>query len=107
MAKVQMESTTFKVFDYVFPVISVNVSANGERKVRDVLGTAFSIGGDVFLTAGHVVRNAQESQTWDVSALVDDKWLAHDIPETELLDDHDLALIRVSIEHARAFQLGN
>lgn len=88
-----MSPMTWSMFDYMFPLFA----GVKESSPDVVLGTAFHIGGGLFMTAGHSLRNASDyphvglgktdGESWRWNALSTDTF--------EIVSDHDLGFFQV------------
>jgi hypothetical protein len=82
------------LLELAFPIMG----ANAEKKPIAICGTAFALGTDMYLTAGHVWKNAV---TYPLRAIgirgrgAPDVTL-YNVPEAETIDAFDLAILRTS-----------
>ena len=77
----------------------------GVATPRNVYGTAFSIGGDCFLTAGHSIRNAlSENDVLAVGFIDGTSYLAAEAQDHDVLEDFDIGIIKTIAHVARAKQ---
>lgn len=84
---------------YVFPIVAGEIRDEGPLTVRAVLGTAFSIGGGAFLTAGHTIENALASEAAMVGWPDDETGRGVPLFEPELLEGYDLGVFRADPPH--------
>jgi len=59
--KIPVKQVEIKLGDYVFPIYGLRVR-DGSMKPFEIFGTCFSIGGNYFITALHVIEEARESE---------------------------------------------
>jgi len=80
------------LLEVVFPVMGVT----SDKKPATVCGTAFSIGGDAYMTAGHVWENAQTYPLQAMGVRVGPQWemTLHRIVEGEPIAAFDLAIFQ-------------
>lgn len=83
-------------FDHVFPVMQGHAGATSDTKQAiQVSGTAFSIGGDILITAGHALRAVLQDTGCDLGVLQDGKrWLASPCSAVEEFPTHDIAIVK-------------
>jgi len=84
--------------DYVFPVFGASTGRT-ETEVKELCGTAFPIGPGIFVTAGHVLRNALTHKTAAIGFGTEGRsssWIGSPIRDTEFLD-HDMGLCRAAV----------
>jgi hypothetical protein len=83
-------------YKHVFPVIGGEKSEDGQAIVTtEVYGTAFSIGGKYWITAGHVLRSAATHPIIGlgfVSGKNGKKWMTRQCGQWEVLESHDVGL---------------
>jgi hypothetical protein len=93
-------------FDYVFPVIGGDRSNTrpGWTMLRNVFGTAFSLGGNTFLTAGHVIKAATAHESFDICLIEDGAWGARKIIRHEVLEDLDAGFFEANVPGAKALR---
>src|SRR5689334_429091 len=84
--------------DYTFPVIGYERrSMNADRVAtpKNVYGTAFRIGDDCFLTAGHSIQNAiSENDVLAVGFIDGGSYLAAEALDYEVIADFDTGIIK-------------
>lgn len=88
---------TASAYSMVFPVVG-GVQDGDQVNIRAVHGTAFSVGGDVFLTASHVMPYARE-HPWAGLEIRNEGEHSGAVPVIEV-DDHpeyDVCLIRARV----------
>ena len=96
--------------DYTFPLIGYErktVSANRIVSPKQVYGTAFYIGNDYYLTAGHSIENAiSECDVLAIGFIEADKYVAAEALEYEIMPATDTGLIKTiaHISRAQTFQ---
>lgn len=71
---------------YVFPVIGGDPKGDSAITIRAVLGTAFSIGGGVFMTAGHTIPNARGHGAASLGSPEAGRWQGTPIQDPEVLE---------------------
>ena len=89
-----------RVFDHVFPVCRMRA---GSRQLEEICGTAFPVGGDAFLTAGHVARAAGSTETCELGVLGEGgrKIEGERVQGVEIFTEVDIALLRLEIPTAQ------
>jgi len=94
---------TVIAFDYVFPVIGGDRSnaRPGWTMVRNVFGTAFSLSGNIFLTASHVIRAAAAHESFGVCLVEDGVWGVRKIIRHEVFDDLNAGLFEANVPGAK------
>jgi hypothetical protein len=82
------------LLELVFPIMGVNT----DKKPATVCGTAFSLGSDVYLTAGHVWENVQTYplQAMGVRRGPAQEMTLYRVTESETIAAFDLAILRTS-----------
>ena len=103
-----MTDPGLNVFELVLPVIGADSTETGELKTREAFGTAFTIGGGVYLTAGHVWENALAFPKQGIGILPDQTerpghMLICRVDESEVLKDYDLAILKSPAVSWKAF----
>lgn len=92
--------------DYIFPVYGGEM-INDEFKPKILLGTSFYIGGNVFITAGHVVENSLNYKEVVLGfSRIGDKGFFRFSPikYCEFKSDPDIGIIGARIIEAKAFR---
>ena len=84
-------------FDYVFPVIGYEKNAADHFDMRQIYGTAFSIGEDLYLTAGHSLTEASQHEAAALGRMAGGLIGANQIREREILTDSDLAVCQADV----------
>ena len=95
MADANMNSTLMPdYYRFICPVIGVVEAPKPQTlQITDVLGTAFSIGQQRFLTAAHVSREALTHARTGIGHAASSKvWVTHPIQDVEIIDDFDIAI---------------
>src|SRR5882724_2705064 len=94
--------------DYTFPVIGYErrtMNANRVVTPKNVYGTAFSIAGDCFVTAGHSIKNAlSENDVLAVGFIDGESYLLAEALDHEVVEDLDTGIIKTIAHVARAKQ---
>ncbi len=93
-------------FDFVFPILAAKektVAAEPLELVQ-VYGTAFSIGGDVLVTACHVMDAAMQHPDYRVGRAEGGALFGTAITEVHRFPEHDLALLRAPVAAAKALR---
>jgi S1-C subfamily serine protease len=95
-------------YDFVFPVFGGTQREGGFFVPTQLFGTAFSIGGGLFLTAGHVLRGASDEIEARVGNNEDRNWKSYEVTDSEILPSLDVAIIqcRVPIRSALMWHKG-
>jgi hypothetical protein len=90
-------------WEYVFAVIGGKRQPESKDTVDivDVCGTAFGIGGGMFLTAGHVLECSKQHEDWGLGYTRDSLLVRAAITDAVALPDHDLAVLRANVPIAR------
>jgi hypothetical protein len=86
------------VRDFIFPIVTAEPTATGERKFRDFLGSGFLIGKRGYaLTATHVVPPESKEE---IGALFveNDKWVFYPLVGREAHPAHDVTVLQLSPE---------
>lgn len=92
-------------YNYVFPVVGGAIESLKKEhifSVNDVFGTAFSIGDNRFLTAGHVIENAVERGSLGVAYTRDNNWVAELAADYHIFPDCDVGVIQARVPRAEA-----
>ncbi len=93
--------------EYTFPVIGASAKVIKTEKVfftKTVYGSAFSIGKDYFLTAGHVLKNAGESEAVGIGFSDQKMWHFAEVTNSEIISDYDIGIIQAKVPVARALR---
>lgn len=80
------------------PVLGGTLEDSGERvNVHEAFGTAFAIGGGMYLTAGHVVEGALSTPLASLASPEDEgkRWGMHPIRQQEVFSPCDVAVLDV------------
>lgn len=94
-----------KAWDYVFPVVGGKKQADSDLvHVVDICGTAFSIGGNLFLTAYHVLESAVAHDDFGLGYVNQDALHRRAVLESHSLPELDLAVVRSPVPEARALR---
>lgn len=92
--------------DYQFPVIGYerrSLSADGVAAPKNIYGTAFSIGNDCFITAGHsITAAASESDVIGIAFIADGRYFLAEALEYEVLPELDVCFLRTTATIGRA-----
>jgi hypothetical protein len=96
------------VYELVLPVIGADSAETGELRIREACGTAFTIGGGVYLTAGHVWENALAFPKQGIGILPDQSgppghMLICRVDDSEVLKDYDLAILKSAAVSSKTF----
>jgi len=84
---------TANLFEITFPVAALKGKIE-KPEVIGVFGTCFSVGPEVFLTAGHVITNATEAGRVAVGCAQSGGWKFSEVDQSEVFEDMDLAVFR-------------
>jgi hypothetical protein len=98
--------TNINVFEHIFPVVGGSAQPKATESIiliKQVYGTAFSIGGGFFLTAAHVIHSAQENEWCGVGFTDKNKWNAFVFDDTETIDEFDLGIFAAKIPEVKSF----
>lgn len=87
------------VFEFVFPLFAGPKSGD----IKTVTGTAFSIGGDRFLTAGHCIRESEKQGWTGLGAGDGDTWKIFETGSIAVDDDLDLAIIEAKLPAHKSY----
>jgi len=94
--------------DYTFPVIGYerrNINANRVATPKNVYGTAFSVGDNCFLTAGHSIENAlSENDVLAVGFIDGESYFAAEALDHEVIAELDTGIIKTIAQVSRAKQ---
>lgn len=90
------------VFEFVFPVVGGHYDVvgghydkNKDFIVKNIFGTCLSISNDIFLTAGHVIKEIEEENlSLSIGKIANKEALHYSVLTYEILSDFDLAIIR-------------
>jgi hypothetical protein len=86
------EMAILNAYQHVFPVVAGDRSADGRVLLIDqVLGTAFPIGGNFWITAAHVLKGANA-----LGFLEGTDWRCAQIERREVADSYDVGLFEVT-----------
>jgi hypothetical protein len=96
------ETPLLRATDLVFPVMGVDVEADGSKKFREACGTAFTIGGGAYLTAGHVWKQASGFALQGLGLGVmraenDEHITIRRVTHAEMFDAVDLAVLELDV----------
>ena len=83
------------VYERIFPVAAGNITkgtADDVMILNQVIGTCFSIGGDYFLTAAHVLKSALQYKWSGISFAYKDMWHGSPFFNTQILEDFDIGI---------------
>lgn len=100
---------TFEGHDYQFPLIGydrASLTADRTATPKNVYGTAFSIGDDCFMTAGHCIASAaSESDVIGIAFIVGSKYFLAEVLEYEVVPELDIGFLKTiaTIGRAKAF----
>jgi hypothetical protein len=91
-------------YEIAFPVAG---GASAEENpavvfIAQVYGTAFSVGGDCFLTAAHTIHAAGENPHLGLGCPEGGLWKFSPITDLEVVDDYDLGIIEAKLPVSRA-----
>jgi hypothetical protein len=92
-------------YEYVFPVAAgdfVEKSSENAMKIRQVLGTCFSIGEGFFLTAAHVISSALGYEWAGIGFPLEKIWQGSTLINSEILEDLDIGIIQAEIPHYKS-----
>ena len=96
-------------YDYDFPVIGYDrkgLSADRVMTPKNVYGTAFNIGEDYFMTAGHSLKNAaHENDTLAIGYVDGQGYFASEVLDYEVIPEFDIGFVRVVAKINRAKSL--
>jgi len=86
--------------DLVFPVFGASGGPTGD--LEEICGTAFSIGADVFMTAGHVLKSAFTHQVAAIGypGIPGKTWRGSSIDEQEVFADLDIGICKAQVPHS-------
>jgi hypothetical protein len=94
--------------DYTFPLIGYNqktISSDRIATPRNVYGTAFSIGDNCFLTAGHSIESALSENDVLAVGFIDGKsYFAAETLDHEVISEFDPGIIKTIADVSRAKQ---
>ena len=96
----------FMSHDYVKPVFGGSHAPPSSQYLldaREIFGTAFSIGGGVFLTAAHVIKAASSCELMGLGNPEEEVWQAYLFSEIELFEGSDVAVFRCPRTPTKAF----
>jgi hypothetical protein len=82
-------------YEHIFPVTGGSVDRHAAEEtmiLRQVFGTAFSIGEGYFLTAGHVIHAALECEWAGIGFPAESTWHGSPFIESELLENYDIGV---------------
>lgn len=82
------------MYSHVFMVTGRHTPNGGIIETFEVLGSAFAIAQDTFITAGHVLNAAIETGDAGLSLGTDGKWIKFAIEEHEIESKLDLGIFR-------------
>ena len=93
---------------YVFPVVGGSnfekVGDNDWKAIcHDIYGTAFTIGPNVFMTAGHVLRAAAENEFVGLGEVIEGNLHTRKATNFEIIEAYDIGLIQVPWGRCRGF----
>ena len=88
-----------------FPVVGLEFK-DGKYEIKEIYGTAFAINNDFFVTAGHVITNAQECEKYGMAYLIDGKtkFSIGLIKEAELDKNNDIGIFKIRIPYAKCLK---
>ncbi len=94
--------------DLAFPVVGMDAGADGSNKARAVCGSAFTLGGGHYLTAGHVWTAAASFPLQGIglgttSASGSEHVLIRKIVDTAVFEAIDVAILQVEVSFGRTF----
>jgi hypothetical protein len=84
------------VYEYVFPIVGGNKQKNQKESVfllKQVFGTAFSIGSDAFITAGHVIKSSRKNEWCGIGYRENGFWKTSSMKKSEIIDEFDLGIV--------------
>lgn len=91
----------------IYPYI---LAVFGAERLEDatgfkVYGSAFCVGGNLFMTAGHCIVNAKTHPVWGVGRLNTSslQWFAHPATDSEIHDTLDIGLIQAEVADVSTF----
>jgi hypothetical protein len=82
---------------YVFPIAGGKFIDN----IKDIYvyyGSCFYLGDDIFITAGHVLKNAQENECKALGYLKEGHYLYRDFKDYEIIEKPDIGILKVKVE---------
>jgi hypothetical protein len=95
--------------DYDFPVIGYDRKGSTSKHVftpKNVYGTAFNIGEDYFMTAGHSLKSsASDNDTVAIGFIDGQHYLASEAMDYEVIPEYDVGFIKVMAKINRAKSL--
>ena len=63
--------------------------------LKQIYGTAFSIGSGFFLTAAHVINSASKHEYYGIGQIENQKWLSSVSTDMETITDYDIGILKV------------
>ncbi|SNY94721.1 hypothetical protein [Flagellimonas pacifica] len=88
-----------------FPIVGYNLE-NGSPKTNNIYGTASYLKNNIFITAGHSILNAKESE-FTAIAFRDkmdstSNYIYHTIEQAEIFEDLDIGIVKLKKGHINA-----
>jgi len=82
--------------DFIFPLVGLEKDKESDvLEKKEIFGTAFYILEGYFITAGHVVQNANNCEKAGVGYMIGERYRINFLTDYEIFEDIDLAIIRV------------
>lgn len=106
-----MSTSLYKIIeghDYEFPVIGYDRSSLTQDRVatpKNIYGTAFSVGGNCYITAGHSIANAaSENEVIGIGFIDREKYILAEAAQYDVAPQMDVGFLRTiaNIERAKA-----
>ena len=95
----------FNIFEYVFPVVvgEQNKPPAGPVVLKQIYGTAFSIGDDWFLTAGHLIKEVRIHPWFGIAYPHGEGTKVTPILDSEIVDGSDIGIFTAKPPYSKPF----
>ena len=102
-----MDNLVFNEQLFIFPIFGGRCTETDDKtewEMLNVYGTAFSVGGGYFVTAGHVLGNAVSNETASIGWARDSGWYDTPIIEHEVIAEYDIGYFTADLSGSESFQ---
>lgn len=91
--------------DFSYPIVGYEIE-NGKVITKNLFGSSSYLNNNIFITAAHVIKNAQECEYGGIafreSPKEGSKYTYHKIKKVELFKDNDIGLVEIEDSHPNA-----
>lgn len=105
--RISERSVTINALEHVFPIVGGSIKKTpfeNQLVIKQIYGTAFSIGDKCFLTAAHVVESAKENEWAGIGYPEGQSWKVSSLIDSETITESDLGIVKADVPNPKSLK---